>query len=145
LRSRFLIARKALRLDRRGRAQAARAITCLFLARLAVALVPYGTLRNMVSHVRPRYRGDRGMTPDECARAIGRARRVLPSTRCLPLALAAEYLLRREGGDARVTIGARFDERGRLRAHAWVESDGTTVTGEADLRAYVPLAPPRVP
>lgn len=54
-------------------------------------------------------------------------------TNCLPQALVACRLLRREGYDVRLRIGVRKDSCDRLAAHAWVEHGGRIILG--DLRS----------
>jgi transglutaminase superfamily protein len=43
---------------------------------------------------------------------------------CLRRAAVLAFLLRRSGHDARVVIGVRRDEAGKLEAHAWLACDG---------------------
>ena len=71
------------------------------------------------------------------------ARRVVPRASCLPQALAAEALLMRGGRRVELRIGVVKTERGRLVAHAWVESGGRVVVGELHegLSRYTPLPP----
>ena len=141
MRSLFLKGRRAAALDPRARAQAVRALAFLLGARAALAILPYGTLRRLVERVRPRAAHRPSMTPGECSRAVARAGQILPASRCLALGLAAEYLLRREGREASLVLGARLDGEGRLHAHAWVQSEGITVTGAVEAPHYIPLAP----
>lgn len=66
---------------------------------------------------------------------------------CVPLALGATALLRELGLPVAVTVGVAPGTEGRpLSAHAWAESDGLVVVGDATDREYVPLfvaEPPR--
>jgi hypothetical protein len=74
--------------------------------------------------------------------AINKAGRTLlgPNT-CLPQALAAHFLLKRQGFPARMVIGVRKDESGDFKAHAWVENDGIVVIGgnHLELESYTTL------
>lgn len=63
----------------------------------------------------------------------------MPGATCLARALAAEWLLRRGGHDARLTIGVASGRNASLDAHAWVESGGIVVAGD-DIRRYQRLA-----
>ena len=47
----------------------------------------------------------------------------LPGTTCLSRALTLQALLHQNGYPADVRIGVTKDEKGRLEAHAWVESE----------------------
>ncbi|MBV9790605.1 MAG: lasso peptide biosynthesis B2 protein [Chloroflexi bacterium] len=69
----------------------------------------------------------------------------VPFATCLPQALTALALLRRNGHAADLRIGVARDERGRLQAHAWVESGGQIVIGgsASSVARYTPL--PAVP
>jgi hypothetical protein len=62
---------------------------------------------------------------------------------CLTQALAVEWLLRRRGIPAYLHMGVLKDEAQRLRAHAWVENNGTVVIGDlgTELSKYKPIAP----
>jgi hypothetical protein len=133
-------ARRAICLSRRERAQAARALAWLLLARLAVRGLPYARVRRAIARIRPRP-STNPMTSLECARAIQRAASILPATRCLARGLAAEGLLRRDGRSPTLTLGVGFDESRVLQAHAWLESDGVIVTGREEAARYAPLAP----
>jgi hypothetical protein len=123
----------ALRLGRRDRRQALRALGWLTLAQTAVRVFPYSTIRRAIDRIAPGQVVAAPMTPAECERALRRALRVLPSASCLAQAIAAACLLRRAGRDSTLTIGVRFDSAHRFQAHAWLESDGIIVTGRNEL------------
>lgn len=145
MRSLRLLSRSALRLDARSRGAALRALACLIGARLLLAAAPYAVVRNRLDRISARRSRSPLMTQAECARAIDRAAQLLPDTRCLVRAVAAEYLLRREGHAAALKLGVNLDEFRQLKAHAWVESGGLTVTGGDEAAGYAPLEPPRAP
>jgi hypothetical protein len=122
-------AASALQLGRRERCEALRALGWLTLARAAVRVWSYSTIRRAVDRVAPRRIAAAPMTPVDCERALRRAVRVLPCASCLARAVAAACLLRREGRNSTLTIGVRFDSARRFHAHAWLESEGLIVTG----------------
>lgn len=68
-------------------------------------------------------------------------KRILGDAPCLTQALAVRLLFRRRGHPAHLHIGVVKDSTGRLRAHAWIESDGEVVIGgpESELERYTPL------
>jgi hypothetical protein len=127
------------------RGLALRAIGWLALTRAALVLVSFGRLRRWVE------RGDLPRRPSAPAdwprsvrRAVSRAARTLPGSTCLAQSLVAERLLRAGGHAARLTLGVARGpvsgaERG-LDAHAWVESGGVLVAGDAELERYTQLA-----
>jgi hypothetical protein len=60
--------------------------------------------------------------------------------RCLPRSLAGFALLRRQGLDARIRLGARTTA-GVMEAHAWVEVGAVGVDANPDgVRPFVPFA-----
>jgi hypothetical protein len=84
------------------------------------------------------------MTTAACRTALARAVRVMPGAKCLAQAVAAEWLLRREGHAAALSVGVCLDDDRRLTAHAWVESDGVMVIGGDEAVRYQRLtASPR--
>lgn len=130
---------KALRLDRRDRAQAVRALAWLIAAAAAVRVIPFARLTRAIARI-PASRSPRSViTPSECATAIRRATRVWPIARCLPQAIAGYCLLRRAGRTGIVTLGARV-EGAQLDAHAWLDCDGLRVTGSDAAERYAPLS-----
>ncbi|MBN1868029.1 lasso peptide biosynthesis B2 protein [Candidatus Sumerlaeota bacterium] len=72
--------------------------------------------------------------------AIRAVSRYLPGTRnCLAQALAARAMLARQGRRAQLRIGAAKNEKGRFKAHAWVECEGKIVIGHAGVSQYTPF------
>ena len=67
------------------------------------------------------------------------ARRVLPARPCLTQALVARHLLRRQGVETQLQIGAARGTEGDLRAHAWLEHRGRIVIGR--IHSDVPYTP----
>jgi hypothetical protein len=68
--------------------------------------------------------------------AVGRR---LPRATCLVRALALQHLLRQQGIAGQMRLGVAH--AGTFQAHAWVEVDGTPLTGGEDLSAYRVLPP----
>lgn len=119
-------------LPRAERTIALRALLVLAAVRAALAALPFRRVRAVVDALA----GRRSAIADESEaravrRAVDRAARTVPGSACLAQALAAEILLRRAGCPAHVRIGVAPDGR-PLDAHAWVESAGVVVTGDAD-------------
>ena len=103
----------------------------LCAARLALAVLPYRTVRRLYARPAGRLRpgADARAYRERGLRAVRAGRRVLGARPCLPQALVAERLLRRSGADARIEIGAARAPDGALHAHAWVVSGGHVVAG----------------
>lgn len=136
----FLITRSALRLSRRERRDAARAWLWLAAARIALIWLPYGSIERVVSRIPARRRSYGDSSPARYTLAVKRAARLVPAAACLPQAIAAQCLLRREGQPSRVVFGVAQDKDGGLEAHAWLWHDGRPILGGETANRYTPLA-----
>lgn len=76
--------------------------------------------------------------------AVSRATRVIPTDKpCLSQALALRYMMARREMETELVIGVAKNEDKTLRAHAWVEMEGTILIGGGSSRKrYTPLASP---
>jgi Transglutaminase-like superfamily len=83
---------------------------------------------------------DSNRFPQEIARLTRSTARSLPfACNCLDRSLALCWMLRRRGIPAQLRMGARKDGT-QLKAHAWVESDGTALNDpEAEHEHFVPF------
>ena len=105
--------------------------------RLGLWLLPFERLRSLLG--RAARQGCRA-SADRVVWAVGAASRYVPMSTCLTQALAAQVLLGGAKHPASVRIGVARAEGGRLRAHAWVESEGKVLIGGLeDLAHYAPL------
>jgi hypothetical protein len=111
----------------------------LFITRFGLHLWRFSTLRRLLDRAAPSpIERSTGGSPEPGAAerirwAIDAAARHLPGqTTCLASALAADVMLRRRGVESTFHLGVATDRRAGepVRAHAWVESSGTTVTGD---------------
>lgn len=143
MRSLFLITRSARRLSRRDRLDAARAWLWLVAARTGLTCLPYGSVARLVARIPARHRTPDEVSPERCARAVRRASRLVPGPGCLPQAIAAQCLLRRDGWSSQIVFGVAHGKDGGLEAHAWLSNDGRIVVGGEPADRYVPLAAPR--
>jgi hypothetical protein len=100
-------------------------------ARLALWFLPFRVVHRLLRTRSRRGAADAGVPPDRIAWAVTAAAARVPQATCLTQALAATALLERYGHEATLRFGVAKDERGGLRAHAWVDSGGQTVIGEA--------------
>ena len=94
--------------------------------------------RELVGEPRPARR--RAVALDALLAAFERALRAQPGAPgCLIRSLALRRFLGRHGQAARLALGLRKDD-GRLRGHAWVETQGTIVTrDESFVRQFLSL------
>jgi hypothetical protein len=112
----------------------------LTLTRLALFVIPFQRLLRL-SASPGSSDGDRAdaMTIDRIPKAVVKASRYVPGTRhCLTQALVIQFLLARQGGHAHLRIGVAKDANGHLKAHAWLESNGSPIFGvpESGLQEY---------
>ncbi|HEY0606522.1 MAG TPA: lasso peptide biosynthesis B2 protein [Herpetosiphonaceae bacterium] len=130
--------RKWLKLSPGERWLLLRAWLLLGAIRVALWLLPFRVVHRLLA--RPQGASPR-FSIEQIGWAVAIAGVYLPRATCLPQALAAQVLLRRNGHAADLKIGVARDERGRLEAHAWVESAGRIVIGgsASTVARYTPL------
>ena len=118
--------------------EALEAAAWLVLARFLVRAVPFGRWRAMLGRVcAPEVAGvqrglDENAAPRRFARAVERAAARLPGeSRCLPRAMALQWMLRRRGLGSVLVLGVRPGlHRGGLDdLHAWVTRSGEVLIG----------------
>lgn len=117
-----------------------RALTLLVVTRWALELLPLATVHRLLDRVARLTAWPRpeSPAPDRVAWAVARASTWVPGVRCLSQALAGVTLLRSHGLPGQLRLGlARVD--GRVRGHAWVESEGRVVVGGAQFERYTLL------
>ena len=73
-----------------------------------------------------------------CVKTVGNY--IFGPKSCLPLALAAEVLLKENGYPAIINIGVYKGDEIKLEGHAWVESEGKIIVGEETMQYYTPLS-----
>jgi hypothetical protein len=127
------------------------ALAWIVALRWALATLPFKTvmrLQRRARRVAPPRSPAPHETADRVARAVAAASRRVPGARCLAQALAGQILLARRGVPAEVRLGVARDGtdgpdetrgRGRVHAHAWLESEGRVVLGGADLGRFSAL------
>ncbi|HEY0733679.1 MAG TPA: lasso peptide biosynthesis B2 protein [Herpetosiphonaceae bacterium] len=130
--------RKWLRLSPGERRLLLRAWLLLGVIRVALWLLPFRIVHRLPARAQA---ASPCFSIEQIGWAVAIAGVYLPRATCLPQALAAQVLLRRHGHAADLKIGVARDERGRLEAHAWVESAGRIVIGgsASTLARYTPL------
>jgi len=133
-------ARRLRRLDSAERRLALEATLLMVAVRLALSALSLRTTRGLVArfsavaHPRP------ADAAENIARAVTRARGVVPGATCLVRALVMQALLVRRDRSAHLRLGFVRSEGGVLGGHAWVESEGRVFddTGEASCYAPAP-------
>lgn len=119
---------------------AVRALRWIIAVRLGLWLLPFDTLRRWVERQASPRSSHSGASADQIVWAVGRASHYVPGAHsCLPRALVAHILFRREGYPSELHIGVALDEHKKLQAHAWVESQGRVLIGDTDLTRFTPL------
>ena len=109
-----------------------RSLAAVAAVRVGVTLLPFRSWRSgfAVRRSAPARRSAR-----DIAWAVEVASPYVPRATCLVQALAAQFLLSREGHASRLRIGVAPSPT-RLDAHAWLESDGEILLGGAAAPRY---------
>jgi len=116
-----------------------KAWTLLGIIRLGLSLLPFIMLKNVLRVIGPSIaRVDEQLSEDQLVWAVAAASRFIPKATCLAQALAIQLFLKQSGREAHVHIGVE-GKRGRLDAHAWVESRGKVLFGGSNLSRYTHL------
>lgn len=122
------------------RALIGEAVLLLGLARILLVTVPFRLLAPRLGRASAGAAED-GLLLLRVRRAVTTAARNVPwNSVCLPQAMAAKAMLARRGCASSLRLGAGFDGKGKLIAHAWLVADGTVVVGVAGMTAVTPLA-----
>lgn len=123
-------------------------MAALAAARLLVRWAPFSLWRRALGQVveQPAGRGAPGSGDLALARFLSRrverAAQHLPGiSKCLPQAMALQWLLRRAGIPSRLVIALhRLDRAGEHAFHAWVEVGGDMLIGHCERDLYSPVA-----
>jgi hypothetical protein len=112
----------------------------LALIRLGMALVPFSTLRKLLYRFRSMLGSvEKEFSEDRLVWSVGVVSRFVPKATCLAQAITTQLLLQQAGHQACLHIGVTEAEKGGLKAHAWVESQGKVLIGGIDLNQYTHL------
>ena len=134
--------RKFLQLPSAERRLLVKAALLLGAVRLGLWLLPFRTLRRVLTQLGQGFEGLYKLdqcSEDRLAWGVTKASRYVPKATCLTQALATQVLLARRGQPALLRIGVVKGEEGRLEAHAWLESRGEVVIGGSELERYTQL------
>jgi hypothetical protein len=129
---------RLLELTPRERVLLAFGVGWLVLARAALLSrsSSFRLLERRLDAIAARLPGARGCTIDEAVWAVTAAARRVPGTRCLAFALALRGLLAQAGMPADLRIGVAAGDARSLKAHAWVECGGRTLSWGEDVDGY---------
>jgi hypothetical protein len=116
----------------------------LGLVGAALRLISFKKLLNLtddLSHRSSPIQDSSSPSSERIAWAITAVGRRIPFlSKCLIQAVTTKILLARWGYPAVMQVGVNRGENGQLEAHAWVESKGAIVMGEAAAGHFIPLA-----
>jgi hypothetical protein len=134
-----------VRLSSEDRSILVKAALLLVAVRLGLWLLPFQTLLRVVARERTptgALQAADAALIRKVSRYVSAASRLIPAASCLTQALTIKVMLARLGQPATLRIGVVKSDDGRLKAHAWVESDGRILIGEGgDLSRYAVLPP----
>ena len=112
----------------------------LGITRLGLSLLPFKTLRKILTGISPLIAGGGEELPEDMlVWAVGIASRYVPKATCLAQALTVQLFLKQSGRQASLHIGVNGSEESRLCAHAWVVSQGRVLFGGSNLSRYTDL------
>ena len=132
--------RKFLNLSSGERRLLIRAWILLGVIRLGLELFPFSTLRKLLDRLRPKLGTfKKEFSEEQLVWSVVIVSRYIPKATCLAQALTSQCLLQQAGHQARLHIGVTDSEEGRLKAHAWVESQGRILIGGFDINKYTHL------
>jgi hypothetical protein len=127
---------KFLCLSRRKRCLILQSTVLLFLVRTGLGLLPLVVITGLLKRVLDRTAAHQSeaepMSAPDVVDALVKASRCVPFSTCLTRSVVAQALLRRHGHAPRLYIGVRKDTDGTLKAHAWLENQGTVVLGGSE-------------
>lgn len=123
--------RKLLSLPLRDKALLWQAAVLLAGFRLTLTLLPFAATRRILCRAsRPARPSDEPLPAERIAWGVKTASRVVPgASHCLTQALAAQFLLLRNGYPAEVHFGVPRKQTSTFVAHAWTEVNGVVVIG----------------
>jgi hypothetical protein len=136
---------KFMQLSRERRHLVAACAGLLILTRVALRLLTYRRVHDLLERSCPRGRAAESPAPEEAAMrenvawAVTVAASRIPGTTCLPRALVGQFLLRRAGCPARVRFGVAKHNDGAFAAHAWLESRDQILIGGETMLDYSPM------
>lgn len=111
---------------------AVRVVPTVLAARVALQVLPYRTtVRLFAPTTRPRRSPSSARVKGTLRVASWTGKTFLADRPCLSQALAARWLLARDGYATDLKLGARHSADG-IMAHAWLEHDGHVVIGGSD-------------
>jgi len=132
--------RKFLNLSPGERSLLIRAWILLGIIRLGLELFPFSTLRKLLDRLRPKLGSFKEeFSEEKLVWPVTVVSRYIPKATCLAQALTAQLLLQQAGHQACLHIGIEEAEKGGIKAHAWVESQGKIIIGGFDLNRYTHL------
>lgn len=108
--------------------------------RLGLRFIPYQTLVNLMMKSLGTKTMSNPKDADRIVWAVSVVGRRISAATCLVQALTTQVLLARHGQRSNLRIGVAKDNRGNLKAHAWVEYRERIIIGNApDISVYTPL------
>ena len=115
-------------------------VPLVLAVRLALWALPSRVIVRRVQRASARVAeaGRRGHSADSIAWAVDAAARRIPRASCLTQAVAAQYLLLRNGHESELRVGVARGAEG-FRAHAWIEHGGRILVGGAKSAVFTPL------
>ena len=123
----------------RARRLLVKTFALLLLIRVALWVVPFRIVDRAVTRLTRRAGRRERYSIEQIVWAVGAASRRIPAATCLTQALAGTLLLAANGHPSTLRLGVARNDDGRLRAHAWIESEGRTILGDTGEELFVAM------
>ena len=117
-----------------------KAIVLVEVFRISLLIFPLKIVQQFVDSVTQKLSKPKTMPQEKiswCVKTVGNY--IFGPKSCLPIALAAEILLKENGYPAIINIGVHKGDEIKLEGHAWVESEGKIIVGEETTKYYTQL------
>lgn len=125
--------RRLARLSGREIALLARCLIAVAGVRLGLTLLTYKRLSRLIARA-PNRSPSTTATPEQIARAVSAAARLVPAASCLTQALSAQLVLRRYGYASSIQLGVAPHPTQVVKAHAWLTCGGEVLLGGSPAR-----------
>ena len=121
-----------------------KAVFLVLLIRFVTVMFPFNVIKNFLSNFKSDknlYAGNRPLA-DRIRWAVDAVSNKIPFTKnCLVKSISIHLLLTNYGYESTMHFGAAKDHKDRLKAHAWIESEGKIFSSESELSYYTLLKP----
>ena len=121
-----------------------KAVFLVLLIRFITFIFPFNIIKSFLSNLKSDKNSHSANRPlaDRIRWAVDAVSNKIPFTKnCLIKSMSIHLLLVNYGYESTMHFGAAKDNENRLKAHAWIESEGKVFSSESELGYYTLLKP----